>query len=111
MKTSMPFFTALLRLSLCLLLFQFWRCNFFSSVNTIHYNTTPSTSASDQLLRNRKMLATKFDFKPFLRSQHQHHRRHHRHIPLHREPVGGDIDKRYGDSKRLVPTGPNPLHH
>ncbi|KAF3784342.1 CLAVATA3/ESR protein [Nymphaea thermarum] len=27
------------------------------------------------------------------------------------DPVGDEIDPRYGVEKRLVPTGPNPLHH
>ncbi|CAL9138800.1 unnamed protein product, partial [Musa hybrid cultivar] len=26
-------------------------------------------------------------------------------------PLGGEIDPRYGVQKRLVPTGPNPLHN
>ncbi|CAN6337111.1 unnamed protein product [Urochloa humidicola] len=48
-----------------------------------------------------------------------HHRRNH---PHHRRPVpvplpppgrdgGEEIDARYGVAKRLVPTGPNPLHN
>jgi hypothetical protein len=46
-----------------------------------------------------------------------HHRRHHHHRP---EPAplpppgrggGEEIDARYGVAKRLVPTGPNPLHN
>ncbi|CAN6445984.1 unnamed protein product [Victoria cruziana] len=28
-----------------------------------------------------------------------------------KDPAGGEIDPRYGVEKRLVPTGPNPLHH
>ncbi|CAN6451870.1 unnamed protein product [Victoria cruziana] len=27
------------------------------------------------------------------------------------DPAGNEIDPRYGVEKRLVPTGPNPLHH
>ncbi|KAK1321151.1 CLAVATA3/ESR (CLE)-related protein 13 [Acorus calamus] len=68
---------------------------------------------------HRKIL---FDFSPFLAKQHRQHRhRHHRHGASHRNPApsggggdgggGGDIDPRYGVEKRLVPTGPNPLHH
>ncbi|KAK8692693.1 hypothetical protein V6N13_070300 [Hibiscus sabdariffa] len=49
---------------------------------------------------NRKLLANKFDFTPFLH-HHHHHLKH----------SGNEIDPRYGVEKRLVPTGPNPLHH
>ncbi|KAJ8752248.1 hypothetical protein K2173_003884 [Erythroxylum novogranatense] len=100
--------TIILWLSLCVILVQFWRCNFFSSVNAIHNN---SVSISNEPFSNRKMLATKFDFTPFLKSHYQHHHHHSRHLPLHREPAGSDIDQRYGADKRLVPSGPNPLHH
>ncbi|XAR65381.1 hypothetical protein NMG60_11009492 [Bertholletia excelsa] len=48
----------------------------------------------------------KFDFTPFLKHhRHNHHRKH----PL--KPAVGEIDPLYGHEKRLVPTGPNPLHH
>ncbi|XWS50691.1 hypothetical protein CRYUN_Cryun12cG0108200 [Craigia yunnanensis] len=61
-------------------------------------------------LSNRKVLATKFDLIPFL--HHKHHRRHRlRHVPVQPEPSGYEIDPRYGVEQRLVPTGPNPLHH
>ncbi|KAK8606566.1 hypothetical protein V6N13_030844 [Hibiscus sabdariffa] len=60
--------------------------------------------------RNRKVLATKFDFSPFLR--HRQRRRRRGHVPVTGpEPSGNQIDPRYGVEKRLVPTGPNPLHH
>ncbi|CAA6673143.1 unnamed protein product [Spirodela intermedia] len=46
---------------------------------------------------------------------HHHHHHHHHHRPLrHRRSDSSDgheIDPRYGVEKRLVPTGPNPLHH
>ncbi|KAL7110509.1 hypothetical protein ACP275_05G030200 [Erythranthe tilingii] len=52
---------------------------------------------------HRKILAGKFDFTPFLNR--------HRHRKL-RPPGGREIiDPLYGVEKRLVPTGPNPLHH
>uniref|UniRef100_A0A0E0L4K1 Uncharacterized protein n=1 Tax=Oryza punctata TaxID=4537 RepID=A0A0E0L4K1_ORYPU len=41
-------------------------------------------------------------------------RRHHRRpVPLRMPPPGRDevVDLRYGVAKRLVPTGPNPLHN
>ncbi|KAF0934290.1 hypothetical protein E2562_024480 [Oryza meyeriana var. granulata] len=56
------------------------------------------------------------------RDRHHHHHRHHSHhhrghdrwnrqgIP----PTAGEgeeVDPRFGVQKRLVPTGPNPLHH
>nr|KYP55648.1 hypothetical protein KK1_001870 [Cajanus cajan] len=69
---------------------------------------------SNNMSPNRKILATGpgFDFTPFLhRHRHHHHhpRHHHRsHMP---QPNQTEIDPRYGVEKRLVPTGPNPLHH
>lgn len=42
-----------------------------------------------------------FDFTPFKRF-------HRKHVPVRPEP---EIDPLYGAEKRLVPTGPNPLHH
>ncbi|RDX77078.1 CLAVATA3/ESR (CLE)-related protein 13, partial [Mucuna pruriens] len=71
--------------------------------NQLHLSVSP----------NRKILAATpgFDFTPFLHHRHRHHhRRHHRrtHMP---EPNQTEIDPRYGVDKRLVPTGPNPLHH
>ncbi|KAE9609678.1 hypothetical protein Lalb_Chr07g0178581 [Lupinus albus] len=68
---------------------------------------------------SRKMLATGFDFTPFLHHHHHHHHRHHHrhhhhnenHMLVKPEPAGSEIDPRYGVEKRLVPTGPNPLHH
>ncbi|KAK9054409.1 hypothetical protein SSX86_025487 [Deinandra increscens subsp. villosa] len=59
---------------------------------------------------NRKTLVSskEFDFTPFIHAS-QHHRHHHHR---HRHPTGGsEIDPRYGVEARLVPTGPNPLHH
>ncbi|KAL7149298.1 hypothetical protein ABFS83_05G030000 [Erythranthe nasuta] len=53
--------------------------------------------------RHRKILAGKFDFTPFLKR----HRHRKRPPPSGREVV----DPLYGVEKRLVPTGPNPLHH
>ncbi|KAL1325987.1 hypothetical protein HN51_036029 [Arachis hypogaea] len=61
---------------------------------------------------SRKMLATttRFNFSPFLHHQRHHrHRHHHHHHRSHMTEA--EIDPRYGVDKRLVPTGPNPLHH
>ncbi|XWS61008.1 hypothetical protein CRYUN_Cryun07bG0088400 [Craigia yunnanensis] len=104
-------FSIILWLSLLLLFFE-W-CNLFnkdiSSTNISH-----QVSSSHHTLSNRKVLATKFDFAPFLHHQ-KHHRRHRpRHVPVddvQPEPSSNEIDPRYGVEKRLVPTGPNPLHH
>ncbi|KAK6249608.1 hypothetical protein QUC31_007100 [Theobroma cacao] len=106
MKNSILLFSTILWLSLLLLFFG-W-CNLFSKeVDDSHHHRM--ISVSHHTLSNRKVLASKFDFTPFL-----HHRRHRpRHVPpVQSEPAGGnEIDPRYGAEKRLVPTGPNPLHH
>ncbi|KAK7330205.1 hypothetical protein VNO77_24392 [Canavalia gladiata] len=75
---------------------------------------TSSSQLQLSVSRNRKLLATGgFDFTPFLRRHHRHHHRHrHHHHRTHMpEPKETEIDPRYGVEKRLVPTGPNPLHH
>ncbi|TKY54944.1 CLAVATA3/ESR (CLE)-related protein 13 [Spatholobus suberectus] len=63
--------------------------------------------------RNRKILAAGrgFDFTPFLHHHRRHHHRRHHHRSHKPEPKATEIDPRYGVEKRLVPTGPNPLHH
>ncbi|KAL6838585.1 hypothetical protein ACP4OV_031641 [Aristida adscensionis] len=47
--------------------------------------------------------------------RHQHPGHHHRQRPAPLPPpgrgAGDEIDVRYGVAKRLVPTGPNPLHN
>ncbi|MFS8021725.1 hypothetical protein Hanom_Chr16g01430781 [Helianthus anomalus] len=55
-------------------------------------------------LTNRKTLASSFDFTPFLIHHHHHH-------DNSLELSGSQVDPRFGVEKRLVPTGPNPLHH
>ncbi|KAH0690882.1 hypothetical protein KY289_018240 [Solanum tuberosum] len=55
------------------------------------------------LSHRRELIATKFDFTPFM--PRHHHRKH-----LSPSPET-EIDPVYGVEKRLVPTGPNPLHH
>ena len=54
-----------------------------------------------KMLQNNKNNNQLFDFTPFK----SHHRKH---VPVRSEP---EIDPLYGVEKRLVPTGPNPLHH
>ncbi|GMN57926.1 hypothetical protein TIFTF001_027027 [Ficus carica] len=112
----------IISLSLCL---SFFFLFVFSHVGWFNFNAKSSTSlkntnfSSDlprlsMIIRSRK-LATKIDFTPFLvRHQHRHHHHrhhHHRHAPTQPDPGGSEIDPRYGVEKRLVPTGPNPLHH
>ncbi|XVF09667.1 hypothetical protein REPUB_Repub07fG0114600 [Reevesia pubescens] len=102
-------FGLILWLSLLLLFFG-W-CNLFSKdINSINISYH-QVSISRHTLSNRKVLATKFDFTPFLHHQKHHRRTRPRHVPVLPEPSRNEIDPRYGVEKRLVPTGPNPLHH
>ncbi|KAL4036114.1 hypothetical protein IC575_004838 [Cucumis melo] len=90
-----------------------------STHNHNHHNNTLSKISS--FSPNRKLMtSSKFDFTIFLQHLHvdnhppHHHHRHHHHHHHHRADspeVGAEIDPRYGVEKRLVPTGPNPLHH
>ncbi|XP_030544019.1 CLAVATA3/ESR (CLE)-related protein 12 [Rhodamnia argentea] len=59
---------------------------------------------------NRKVLASRFDFSPFRKRRGKSSGGRSPQLP---EPPdnGREIDPRYGVEKRLVPTGPNPLHH
>ncbi|KAG6672813.1 hypothetical protein I3842_16G077600 [Carya illinoinensis] len=104
------FFTTILWLFLLPLIFFHGSCFSFNTKNIIM-----SSSSIDQSLSNRKLMAIKIDFSGLLRHQHrhQHHHHHHRrsHMPVQPGPAGREIDPRYGVEKRLVPTGPNPLHH
>ncbi|RCV17641.1 hypothetical protein SEVIR_3G241500v4 [Setaria viridis] len=73
----------------------------------------------------RKMLLAVTSFDAAASSStdhHHHHHHHHRRQHVHRwnrqgiPPSGvgkgeDELDPRYGVQKRLVPTGPNPLHH
>ncbi|KAK2635879.1 hypothetical protein Ddye_030671 [Dipteronia dyeriana] len=67
---------------------------------------------------NRKVLASKFDFTPFQRNHHDDQKQQHDKKSSPDDPKKvlqpapeTQIDPRYGVEKRLVPTGPNPLHH
>ncbi|GMI75383.1 CLAVATA3/ESR-RELATED 13 [Hibiscus trionum] len=85
-------------------LFAILICLFILCLLSLHkcrdFDTKQSTSVAFSFI-TRKVGATEFDFTPF--------RKHHRqHSPL---PGDNEIDPRYGVEKRLVPTGPNPLHH
>lgn len=102
-------------LSLLLLVFHELYDNFNSKqINTKEIsNNISDSSIHHQPFRNRKVLASKFDFAPFHKRHHQ--QQHERSSPeaqvRNEKPVQSEIDPRYGVEKRLVPTGPNPLHH
>ncbi|KAK9750553.1 hypothetical protein RND81_02G205000 [Saponaria officinalis] len=77
---------------------------FFISRN--HFHTTHIQHLNSV---NRKIIIPSkklFDFTPFNVPHNDH--RHQSHSPPYNED---EIDHRYGVQKRLVPTGPNPLHH
>ncbi|GLU13327.1 hypothetical protein SLE2022_299650 [Rubroshorea leprosula] len=99
---TLQLFTLILWLSALLLFFG--RCDFVSK---------NKRSSPNMPYHGRKVLAiAKFDFTPLLhhKDEQQHH--DHRRATAQAEPVDGNqIDPRYGVEKRLVPTGPNPLHH
>ncbi|CAN6717569.1 unnamed protein product [Malus baccata var. baccata] len=108
-------FSLMLWLSLLFLSVHGW---FHLVSENSHINPTQAAayplSSSDRryTLSNRKvLLASKFDFSPFVH-RHRHHQKHHpyKHVPVRPEPGGTEID-RYGSEMRIVPTGPNPLHH
>ncbi|KAF5467609.1 hypothetical protein F2P56_011842 [Juglans regia] len=113
----------LLRFSLFFLLFhEFHRFKYSKIINDKHIATNMSHSSSSlsphPLISSRKVLASKFDFTPFVKQhqrrhddqQHGHHQK--RSAKAQQEPAGeSEIDPRYGVEKRHVPTGPNPLHH
>lgn len=116
---SIPLSSMALKKSLQLLVFLLLiLCISLSLLFLLHQNNNTNYSNSDTndsknyygynnlrvIGRHRKMLQSNtqlFDFTPFKR----HHRKH---VPVRSEPV---IDPIYGTEKRLVPTGPNPLHH
>ncbi|KAL1216817.1 CLAVATA3/ESR (CLE)-related protein 13 [Cardamine amara subsp. amara] len=80
---------------------------FFGSFSSITLNPLPSpviTSVPFFYRPGRRALALrKFDFTPFMNDL----RRSNKVYP----PGGSEIDPRYGFEKRIVPSGPNPLHH
>lgn len=98
----------ILWLSLLVLLFQE-----FKFLKTNRKSIAYSPSNNHPLFTQRKaLIASNFDFTPFVKNRHHHHRKHSP-VDVHErpEPAGSEIDPRYGVEKRLVPTGPNPLHH
>ncbi|KAG5532530.1 hypothetical protein RHGRI_026976 [Rhododendron griersonianum] len=113
LKTYSRVLLTLLWLSLFLLFFHEQHTSDSSKING---SSTPAASSpSRHRPIARKVLASKFDFTPFINRLRRHrHRRHQENSPdTHGQPgpAGNEIDPRYGVEKRLVPTGPNPLHH
>lgn len=101
----------ILWLSLLVLLFQefkFLKTNNKVIISNDHHH-------HHSLFGQRKaLIASNFDFTPFMKNVHHHHHHYHHQDDVYEqreEPAGGEIDQRYGVEKRLVPTGPNPLHH
>lgn len=81
------------------------------------FSSNPINSFSSPVITNtsppfyyrtgrRALEVKKFDFTPF--SKDLHPSNHHQKVS---PPGGSEIDPRYGVEKRLVPSGPNPLHH
>ncbi|KAL0408819.1 UNVERIFIED_CONTAM: CLAVATA3/ESR (CLE)-related protein 12 [Sesamum radiatum] len=105
MKIPRFFFCPFLSIFLLLLLFhEFYNHKYLNNTSsTLDVASSLGHQRPRTIPTHRKLaLASKFDFAPFLNSHH------HRHRGV---PPGNEIDPRYGVEKRLVPTGPNPLHH
>ncbi|KAL8248601.1 hypothetical protein R6Q59_005469 [Mikania micrantha] len=66
-----------------------------------------TTTVPHHLSTSRKMLTSEFNFALYL----NHHHHHHHQNSLKTREIDYAIDPRYGIEKRLVPSGPNPLHH
>lgn len=125
--------TLLLWLSIIMFCIHGWRYSKNASNKNIITSLSLHNDHRSFVIVNRKMLSssssipstsssgtTTFDFTPFYRHHHHKHHGHHHHRhyynPEPPPPGGGtnnghEIDPRYGVEKRLVPTGPNPLHH
>ncbi|KAE9605656.1 hypothetical protein Lalb_Chr10g0099661 [Lupinus albus] len=96
----------LLWLSLILLLFhEFYILRF--KINKKEKIQASFLLPSHEPLLSRKILATNFDFSPFIKHPHKQSQG----MKVRLDPSGTKIDPRYGVEKRRVPTGPNPLHH
>ncbi|KAL7091075.1 hypothetical protein ACP275_12G082700 [Erythranthe tilingii] len=96
-KIHLLFYPFLCFFLLILLFHDFYSLKYLHKTTHIHYSF---------IIPHRKALSSKFDFTPFLH--------HHRHRTAGRlpPPAGGfEIDPRYDVEKRIVPSGPNPLHH
>ncbi|EOY02153.1 hypothetical protein QUC31_013413 [Theobroma cacao] len=108
--SHLVFFTVLWLSLLFLLLHEFHSFKF--KINGRQASSITFSSLSRNPLISRKVVAGKFDFTPF--QKHHQQEQQDKHSPdMKRQSQAADteIDPRYGVEKRLVPTGPNPLHH
>ncbi|CAI9775165.1 unnamed protein product [Fraxinus pennsylvanica] len=95
------FFSVLWLFLLLIVLFhEFYGLKYLKNYET--NGSSSSTLLHHPLIHRKAMATAKFDFSPFL------NRHHRKHTPERGPP---EIDPRYGVDKRLVPSGPNPLHH
>ncbi|XWS64360.1 hypothetical protein CRYUN_Cryun06bG0179700 [Craigia yunnanensis] len=108
-KVSQFLFTILWLSLLLLLLHEFH--NFKFKIGSKQANSITFSSLSHNPLISRKVVASKFDFTPFQKHHQQEQDKHSPDMKTQSEPADNEIDRRYGVEKRLVPTGPNPLHH
>jgi hypothetical protein len=80
------------------------------------------TSTAPVAVPRKMLLAVTSGFDAASQTNHHHHHQAHHHHHHHAgrwnrrgtppsSPAGQEVDPRYGVEKRLVPTGPNPLHH
>ncbi|KAK7833029.1 clavata3/esr (cle)-related protein 12 [Quercus suber] len=81
------------------------------NINTKQITTiTYSTVLSNHPLITRKVLASRFDFTPFVKhhqqqqQQQQDHMKRSQNMHVKPDPDGSEIDPRYGVEKRRVPT-------
>ncbi|KAB1221140.1 CLAVATA3/ESR (CLE)-related protein 12 [Morella rubra] len=113
LKTSKIMFIFLSLSLLLLLIHEFY--NFKSKIKDKETTTTSYFPPLRHPVISRKVLASRFDFAPFIkhhqRNNHHHERTHSPNTRVQPEPAESEIDPRYGVEKRRVPTGPNPLHH
>ncbi|XP_022775823.1 CLAVATA3/ESR (CLE)-related protein 12-like [Durio zibethinus] len=108
-KVSHLVFTILWLSLLLLLLHEF--NNFKFKINSKQTSSITFSSFSHNPLISRKVGASKFDFTPFQKHHQQEQAKHPPNMKKQSELADKEIDPRYGVEKRLVPTGPNPLHH
>ncbi|XVE53363.1 hypothetical protein DITRI_Ditri02bG0198300 [Diplodiscus trichospermus] len=108
-KVSHLLFTILWLSFLLLLLHEFHHFKF--NITSKQANSISFSSLPHNPLISRKVVSSKFDFTPFQKHHQQGRDKHSPHVKKQSEPADKEIDPRYGVEKRLVPTGPNPLHH
>lgn len=106
----------ILCLSVLIFFFLQYECYNSKTISNIHKQISQHHHhlhrRRPNLAMSRKVLASKFDFTPFVNRRKQHHQRRPSK-DHHTQPADNsdEVDPRYGVEKRRVPTGPNPLHH